>query len=72
MTLKATPTFGHDYPVTIKITLSFPECVLACNMLARLINSFKDYSLMPISDHNQPKIIKVILNFPFLTRLIPD
>ena len=24
---------------------------------------------MPIFDHNQPKIIKSILNFPFLTRL---
>ena len=72
MTLKATPTFDHDYPVTIKITLSFPECVLACNLLARLIHSFKDYSLMPIFDHNHPKIIKVILNFPFLTRLITD
>ena len=72
MTLKATPKFDHDYPVTIKITLSFPEYVLACNMLARLIHSFKDYSLIQISDHNQPKIIKVILNFSFLTRLIPD
>ena len=25
---------------------------------------------MPIFDHNQPKIIQVILNFPFLIRLI--
>ena len=27
---------------------------------------------MPISDHNQPKIIKVILNFTFLEWLIAD
>ena len=27
---------------------------------------------MPIFDHNQPKIIKVIIIFPFLTRLITD
>ena len=27
---------------------------------------------MLILDHNQPKIIQVILNFPFLARLITD
>ena len=72
MTLKATPIFDHVHPITIKVTFSFPEYVLVCNMSARLIHSFKDQSPMPIFDHNQPKVMKVILNFPFLTGLITD
>ena len=74
MTLKATPIFDHVHPITIKVTFSFPEYVLAYNLSGRLIYSFKDYfkSPMPIFDDNQPKIIKVIINFPFLTRLITN
>ena len=52
--------------------LSFPEYVLACKKISRFIHSFRDQSPMPIFDHNQPKIIKAILNFHFLTRLITD
>ena len=42
MTLMARPIFDHVHQIIIKVTFSFPEYVLACNMSARLINSFKD------------------------------
>ena len=42
MTLKTTPIFNHVHPITIKVASSFPEYVLACNMAARLIHSFRD------------------------------
>ena len=42
MTLKATHIFDHVHPITIKVTFNFPEHVLACNMSARLVHSFKD------------------------------
>ena len=42
MTLKTTPTFDHVHPKTIKVTFSFTEYALACDMSARLIHSFKD------------------------------
>ena len=65
---------GHTYiwtypPIITKVTFSFPKYVLACKKSARFIHLFRDQSLVPIFKYNQPKIIKVILNFPFLTRL---
>ena len=30
MTVKVTPIFDHVYPITIKVTFSFPEYVLVC------------------------------------------
>ena len=71
LTLKVTPIFDHAHQITKQLS-SFPEYVLACKKSAKFIHSFRDHSPMPIFDHNQPKIIKPILNFPFLTRLITD
>ena len=60
---------GHTHiwlahPITIKVMFSFPEYVLTCKKSAKFIYSFRNWSPMPIFDHNHPKIIKVILNFP--------
>ena len=41
-------------------------------MCIKLNSSIHSESPMLIFDHNQPKIIQVILNFPFLARLITD
>ena len=72
LNLKATTIFEHAHLITIKVTFSFPEYVLACKKSARFIHSFRDLIPMPIFDHNQPKIIKGILSFPFLASLITD
>ena len=43
MTLKATPLFDHDHPITIKELLAFQNInVLACKKSARFIHSFRD------------------------------
>ena len=42
MTLKATPIFEHNPPITIKVTFSFPEYILACKKSARFIYSFRN------------------------------
>ena len=40
--LKATSTFDYAHPITIKVTFSFPEYLLACKKSATFIDSFKD------------------------------
>ena len=42
ITLKAAPIFDHAHPITIKVTFSFAEYVLACKKSARFIHSFRD------------------------------
>ena len=38
MTLNVTPIFDHAHPITIKVTFSFPEHILACKKSARFIH----------------------------------
>ena len=42
MTWKAVPIFEHALPITIKVTFSFPEYVLAQKNSARFVHSFID------------------------------
>ena len=42
MTLTATPIFDHAHPVTIEVTFSFPESVLAYKKATAFIHSVKD------------------------------
>ena len=44
MTLKATTIFEHAHPITIKVTFSFPEYVLACKKSARFIHSLDSHA----------------------------
>ena len=43
-TLKATTIFDHVHPITIKVTFSFPEYVLACKKSARFIHSLDSHA----------------------------
>ena len=58
--------FDHAHSITIKLTFSFLKYVLACKKLDRFIRSLK-LSPMPIFDYSHPKIIKVILNFSWIS-----
>ena len=48
MTLKTATIFEHAHPITIKVTFSFLEYVLAWKKSATFIHSFRDYIPMPI------------------------
>ena len=57
-------SLNNAHLITIKVTSSFPEYVWACKGSAKFIYPFRKLSPMPISDHDHPKIIKVISIFP--------
>ena len=63
------PIFDHAHPITkLKYLLAFLDNALGCKKIIQYIHPFiqKLESHADFFYHNDPKIIEVILNFPYL------